>query len=145
MCHHTREPTVLSTVSCRPFQLNFDRFHQTCLLPGRTSRKGGACRFPAPRGGHLPLQAVGLFLLCVSLEVFATPTRRYHSRMLIHPSPRARATRQSGCLHTRRFGTLESPPPPVDRLPWGPPSPGHGPDWHLGSKVVSGVWRSLIT
>ena len=21
----------------------------------------------------------------------------------------------------------------------------HGPDWHLGSTAVSGVWRSLIT
>ena len=33
-----------------------------------------------------PLRAARLFLLCVSLEVFATPTRRYHGRMLIHPS-----------------------------------------------------------
>ena len=44
------------------------------------------------RGGHLPLRAVWLFLLCVSLEVFATPTRRYHGRMLVHPSPPACAT-----------------------------------------------------
>ena len=30
---NTREPTVLSRVSCRPFHLNIDRFHQPCLLP----------------------------------------------------------------------------------------------------------------
>ena len=83
MCHHTREPTVLSRVSCRPFHLNFDRFHQPCLSPGRTSRIGGACRFPVPRGDHLPLWAAQFFLLCVLLEVFATPTRQYHDRTLI--------------------------------------------------------------
>ena len=92
MCRHTREPTVLSRVSCRPSHLNFDRFHQPCLLPERTSRIGGDCRFPVPRGGHLTLRAARLFLLCVSQEAPATPTRRYHGRMLIHPSPPACAT-----------------------------------------------------
>ena len=33
VCHHTREPTVLSRVSCSPPHLNFDRFHQPCLFP----------------------------------------------------------------------------------------------------------------
>ena len=33
VCHHTREPTVLSRLSCRPPHLNFDRFHQPCLFP----------------------------------------------------------------------------------------------------------------
>ena len=37
VCHHTREPTVLSRVSCRPSHLNVDRFHQPCLLPWRNS------------------------------------------------------------------------------------------------------------
>ena len=47
--------------------------------------------------------------LCVSLEVFATPTRRYHGRMLIHPSLPACATPEvKGCSHTRRFGTFAS-------------------------------------
>ena len=32
VCHHTREPTVLSRVSCRPLHLNVDRFHQLCLV-----------------------------------------------------------------------------------------------------------------
>ena len=32
MCRHTREPTVLFRVSCRPSHLNFDPFHQPCLL-----------------------------------------------------------------------------------------------------------------
>ena len=31
VCRHTREPTVLSRVSCRPSHLNIDRFHQPCL------------------------------------------------------------------------------------------------------------------
>ena len=92
MCHHTREPTVLSRVSCRPSHQNVDRFHQPCLFPQAHSMVGEDCRFPVPRGGHLPLRAARLFLLCVSLEVFATPTRRYHGRMLIHPSPPACAT-----------------------------------------------------
>ena len=40
MCHHTREPTVLSTVSCRPSHLNVDRFHQPCLFSRAHSRIG---------------------------------------------------------------------------------------------------------
>ena len=76
---------------------------------------------PAARGGHLPLRAAWLFLLCVSLEVFATPTRRYHGRMLTQPSPPACATPEvKGCSHTRRFGTLASPSPPVIDMPWDP-------------------------
>ena len=35
VCRHTREPTVLSRQSCRPFHLNVDRFHKRCLLPWR--------------------------------------------------------------------------------------------------------------
>ena len=124
MCRHTREPTVVSRLSCRPPHLNFDRFHQPCLLPGRTSRIGGACRFPVPRGGHLPLRAARLVLLYVSLEVFATPTRRYHGRMLIHPSSPACATpsHKGVCTHAgsgpsrvrrRLFGTCLGDPVPL--------------------------------
>ena len=40
--------------------------------------------------------AARLFLLCVSLEVFATPTGRYHGRMLIHPSSPAAPPLQLG-------------------------------------------------
>ena len=32
VCRHTREPTVLSRLSCRPPHLNFDRFNQPCLF-----------------------------------------------------------------------------------------------------------------
>ena len=35
VCHHTREPTVSSRVSCRQSHLNVVRFHQPCLLPWR--------------------------------------------------------------------------------------------------------------
>ena len=45
--------------------------------------------------------------------------------MLIHPSSPACATQAKRCLHTRRFGTLTSPPPPVILMPWGPHPPGH--------------------
>ena len=44
VCHHTQEPTVSFGVSCRPFYLNVDRFHQPCPLPARTSRIGEDCR-----------------------------------------------------------------------------------------------------
>ena len=87
VCRHTREPTVLSRVSCRPFHLNIDRFHQPCLLPGRTSRMGEDCRPRTTWRASYPFWAARFFLLCVSLEVFATATRRYHGRMFIHPSP----------------------------------------------------------
>ena len=56
MCRHTRELTVLCRVSCRPFHLNVDRFHQPCLLPGRTSRIGEDCR---PRTTWRPLTLFG--------------------------------------------------------------------------------------
>ena len=32
-------------------------------------------------------------------------------------------------LHTRRFGTLASPPPPVNDMPWVTPSPWPSFDW----------------
>ena len=56
MCRHTREPTVSSRVSCRPSHQNVDRFHQPCLLPGRTSRICEDCR---PRTTWRPLTLAG--------------------------------------------------------------------------------------
>ena len=131
MCHHIREPTVLSRVICRPFHLNIDRFHQPCLLPGRTSRIGEDCR---PRTTWRPLTffwraAALLFILCVSLEVFATPTRRYHDQMLIiHLSLPACATpRGKGvCTHTHtRSGPSRVRRRLSETCPWGPHPPGH--------------------
>ena len=122
VCHHTREPTVLSRVSCRPFHPEFWPFFTSLAchlgaLPGYLGPVGS----PYTRGDHLPLWAAQFFLLCVLLEVFATPTRQYHDRTLIHPSSPACAPPQNQrCLHTRRFGTLASPPPPVNDLSWGP-------------------------
>ena len=118
MCRHTREPTVLSRLSCRP-HLNVDRFHQPCLLPGRPSRIGEDCR---PRTTWRPLTPFGaarLFLLCVSL-VFFLPRRLDGTTAgckFILPLP-ACATLYHRCLHTRSFGTLAGPPPPVVLLPW---------------------------
>ena len=100
-------------------------FTSLACFPGRTSRISGDCH---PRTTWRPLTlfwATQFFLLCVSLEVFATSTGRYHGRMLNHPSSPACATLLSRCLHTRRFGTLASPPPPVMDMPWGPHLPGH--------------------
>ena len=62
MCHHARKPTALSRISVPPFLVNFDRFHQPCLLPRRTL---GQVRtvIPVPRGDHLPLRAAWSSLL----------------------------------------------------------------------------------
>ena len=71
---------------------------------------------PAPHGGHLPLWTAQLFLLCVSLKVFATPTGRLHGRTLIRPSSPACAFLALRCAHA---GSGPSgPPPPVIGLPW---------------------------
>ena len=126
MCHHTREPTVLSRVSCRPPHLNVDRFHQPCLLPGRTSRIGEDCR---PRTTWRPLtlfEQPGSSSFASHWRFFATPTRRYHGRMLIHPShPCVWILLFQSVIVKFRFGTLTSPPPPVPDLPWGPHPHGH--------------------
>ena len=89
MCHDTREPTVLSRVSCRPFHLNVDRFHQPCLSPGRTSTYS--------------FWAARLILLCVSLEVLPRRldgTTEESDFILLPPACATPYTR--GCLHTRR-------------------------------------------
>ena len=141
MCRHTREPAVLSRVSCRPSHLNVDRFHQPCLLPWRApychrntaglGRDRWGLSSPYHVTGTYPFGAARLFLLRDSL---ATPTRRYHGRMLIHPLPPACGTPlPKKCLHTRRFGTLASLPPPVVDLPWGPHLPDHP---HTQTRIV---------
>ena len=50
-CHHIREPTVLSRVTCRSSCLNIDRFHQngSCSSSDRWR--------PVPRRDHLTLRA----------------------------------------------------------------------------------------
>ena len=135
MCHHTREPTVLSRLSCRPLHLNFDRFHQPCRFPWRNPYPllppthgwlgQGQVRtvVPVPRGDHLPLRAARFSLLCGSLEVL--PRRldgTTAGREFILPPLRVPHMEQR-CLHTRKFGTLASPPPPVKDLALGTPSP----------------------
>ena len=68
VCHHTREPTVLSRVSCRPSHLNIDRFHQPCLFSWAHSRIGEDGH---PRTTWRPLTLAGSMVLhpCVSLEL----------------------------------------------------------------------------
>ena len=54
---------------------------------------GGACRFTVPRGGHLPFLGSPALPPSRLTGGIATPTRRYHGRMLIHPSLPACVTR----------------------------------------------------
>ena len=112
VCHHTRDPTVLSRVSCRPAPESWPfspAFPLPCypgapLLPPKHGWLLGKDRWGLSSPYHVaatyPCGQPGSSSLCVSLEVFATPTRRYHGRMLIHPSPLARATSPvERCLH----------------------------------------------
>ena len=129
MCRHTREPTVLSKVSCRPFHLNVDRFHQPCLLPVLPPKHGwlgqGQVRtvVPVPRGGHLPFlgnQALPPLRLTGGI---ATPTKRYHGRMLIHPSSLRVPPRDKGvCTHANsgplRVRSRLLQPCLGDPIPW---------------------------
>ena len=118
-----------------PIHLNIDRFHEPCLLPWRTPllppKHGwlgqGQVRtvVPVPRDDHLPFLGSPVLPPSRLTGGIAKPTRRYHGRMLIHPSSPPCATLLGKCLHTRRFGTLASPPPPVLHMPWGPHPPGH--------------------
>ena len=95
MCHHTREPTVLSRMSYRLLHLNVDRFHRPCLLPGRIPGK------VIPRGTTDPWGSP-VFPPCVSPEALTTPTRRFHGRTLIRPSSPACATpTESVFAHTQ--------------------------------------------
>ena len=89
-----------------PVPLNFDRSHQPCLLPWRTPLlppKHGwlgqgqvSAVVPVPRGDHLPLRAARFSSLVRLTGGIATPSRRYHGKMLIRPSLPACATRPLG-------------------------------------------------
>ena len=125
VCHHTREPTVLSRLSCRPPHLIFlTVFTSLACSPRRTSRVGEDCR---PRITWRPLTLAGSPALPPLLLTggLSTPTRRYHGKMLIHPSSLRVPPAMQKSSHTRRFGTLASPPPPVIDMPWGAHPPGH--------------------
>ena len=120
---HTREPTVLSRVSCHPSHLNIDRFHWRCLSPGRIP---GWVRtvIPVPRGDHLPFRTARLFFLSVQLEVFATPTRRYHGRTLIRPSSPACATPTENVFANTQVRHPRGPAAACSGHALGTPSPG---------------------
>ena len=58
---------------------------------------------------------------CASLEVLATPARRVPRQDVNSPFiPCVCRPSDQRCAHTRRFGTLAGPPPPVDDMPWRP-------------------------
>ena len=116
VCHHTREPTVLSRVSCRPLHLNFDRFHQPCLLHGAhfqdrwglSSPYHVAATYPYWSNPALPpLRLTGGF--CHADKT--VPRQDVNSSFTY-----CGATLLDRCLHTRRFVTLASPPPVGDSI-----------------------------
>ena len=93
MCLHTREPTVLSRVNCRPSHLNVDRFHQPCLLPGRSH----------PRTMWQPLTLAGS-RVPPSLRLtggFCHAHQTVPRQDVNSPFSPACATRYHRCLHTQ--------------------------------------------
>ena len=118
MCHSTQEPTVLSRMSCRPISWILTLFTSlACYTGAFRDRLGLSSPYHVAT-----LEGSPVFLPCVSLEVLFTPTRRYHCRTFIRPSsPCVCHSVWKSCLHTRRFGTLAGPPPPVSRLALGTP------------------------
>ena len=118
MFHHTR----LVQGELPPNPLSIDRFHLPCLLPWRVlfleARIGEDCRRTTSR----PLTScrqTGSSLLASHWRYFTTPTRRYHGRTFIRPSPPC-GHPQTRCLHVRMSGTLAGSPPPVRGKPRGP-------------------------
>ena len=114
VCHHTREPTVLSRVSCRP-AAEFWPF--TPALPVTLARPltatetrlawtgiGEDCR---PRTTWRPLALVGSPALPSSPLTggISTSTRRYHGRMSSHSSLPACATPYRERVTHKKFGT----------------------------------------
>ena len=86
VCRRTRKPTILSRLRLPPTSPEFCPFSPALPvtlahghLSGWEQRSMDKWGLSSPYhvAGHLPLRAARLFLLCVSLEVFATPTRRY--------------------------------------------------------------------
>ena len=104
VCHHTqgadgRVQSELPPTSpeCWPFS------PALAYYPGATpychrntagcwAEIGGACRFPVPRGDNLPFLGSPVLPPLRLTGGIATPTKRYHGRMLSHPSPPACAT-----------------------------------------------------
>ena len=114
-------------------------FTWMCLAcsPGRTSRIGEDCH---PRTTWRPLTLAGSPILppCISLEVFCradltAPRQDVNSAF----SPCMWPLHLQMCLHTRSFGTLTSPTPPVRDRPWGLCPSGHpGFRWLFSDAVL---------
>ena len=76
---------------------------------------------PVPRGDHLPFLGSPVLPPLRLTGGFCHADWTVPRQDVNSPFSAACATRPDRCLHTRRFGTLAGPPPPVDRMPWGPP------------------------
>ena len=114
--------------------MNFDRFHQPCLLPWRTpllppitagcwAGIGEDCR---PRTTWRPLTLAGSPVL-PPLRLtggIATPTRRYHGRTLLRHSSHACATQTKKVFaHTQVRDPRVSAAACQSHVPWEFPSP----------------------
>ena len=128
MCHHTREPTVLPRVSCRPLHLNIDRFHQPCLLPWRTSGVGEDC---PPRTTWRPLALAGnpVFPPCATNWRFLS--RRPARQDVNSPfSPLRVPPHGIKVFAHTQVRDPRGPPPPVLDMPW---VPGHPNAFHVSN------------
>ena len=89
--------TVFTSLACYPGASPYCHRYTAGCWAGI----GGACRFSVPRGDHLPFLGSPVLPPSRLTGGIATPTGRYHGRMLIHPSPPACATskRKGVCTH----------------------------------------------
>ena len=122
MCHHTRDPTVLSRVSRHPRLWVLTVFTSLACYPGAPllpPKQGwlgqGQVRtvVPAPRGDHLPLRAARFFLLATHWRYchadWTVPRQDVNSSFLphvCHPEKNKKGDRThagSGPLRARRL------------------------------------------
>ena len=113
----------------RPPRLQDPRARRNPLLPPVTAscwaRTGEDCR---PRTTWRPLSLAGSPVFSPALvrllEVLSHADLTVPRQDVSSPSLSACATLPQGCSHTRSFGTLAGPPPPVKGPPCGPHPPG---------------------
>ena len=125
VCHHTREPTVLSRVSCRSFHLKFDRFSPALPVNWAHFQDRWELSSPYHVADTYPFWAARLFLLCVSLEVFChahwTVPRQHVNSSFPLPPPLPRCHPLVLGVHTRGFGDPRESAATCWRPALGPP------------------------
>ena len=101
-----------------PRLLNFDRFHQSCLLPGRIPGQVKTV-IPVPCGDHLPLRTALSSLLASHWRYLPRRLDGTTAGRCVCRTPITRVI-----AHTQ-VRTLVGPPPPVETLPWEPHPSGY--------------------